>query len=111
MKSLNDSRLVIIHPKKKVRETLEKVGYPFKSKLYSKNYAVYRRNNDAIHREIEKIETNPKLKEDYEYIHNLPKGVKAVIKFIYNLRERERERSANLHLLGLSLTSFVINGI
>ena len=91
VKSLNDPRLVIIHPKKKVRETLEKVGYPFKSKLYSQNYAVYRRNKDAIHREIEKIETNPKLKEDYEYIHNLPKGVKAVIKFIYNLRERERE--------------------
>lgn len=89
--SLNDQRLVIIQPKKKVRETLEKVGYPFKSKLYSQHYATYRRNKDAIHREIGKIEANPKLKEDYEYIHNLPKGVKAVIKFIYNLRERERE--------------------
>ena len=92
VKSLNDPRMVIIQPKKKVRETLEKVGYPFKSKLYSQHYATYRRNKDAIHREIDKIEANPKLKEDYEYIHNLPKGVKAVIKFIYNLRERERDR-------------------
>ena len=92
VKSLNDPRLVIIRPKKKVRETLEKVGYPFKSKLYSQRYATYRRNKDAIRREIDKIEANPKLKEDYEYIHNLPKGVKAVIKFIYNLRERERDQ-------------------
>lgn len=93
VKSLNDPRLVIIHPKKKVRETLEKVGYPFKSKLYSLHYAIYRRNRDAINRELERIKQDPKLLESYDYIHNLPRGVKTVIKYMNNLRERERGRT------------------
>lgn len=86
-----DDRFVIIPPTKNIKQTLDKVGYPFKSKEYSLYYSVYRHNKEAIHREMERIEENPKLIEDYDYVHNLPKGVKTAIKFVYNLRERERE--------------------
>lgn len=89
VKSLNDERVVIIQPKKNIRETLEKVGYPFKSKLYSGNYATYLKNKDRIIKYQEMIEADPKLKDDYEFIHNLPNGVKTVIKYIYNRREFE----------------------
>lgn len=89
VKSLNDERVVIIQPKKNIRETLEKVGYPFKSKLYSGHYSTYLKNKDKIIKYQEMIEADPKLKDDYEFIHNLPNGVKTVIKYIYNRREFE----------------------
>ena len=91
VQSRNDERIVIIPPSKNIPQTLQKVGYPFKSKLYSEHYSIYRRNKDAIHRELERIKENPKLLESYDYIHNLPKGVKTVIKYMFNIRERERE--------------------
>lgn len=87
VESLNDPRVVIIQPKKNIRETLEKVGYPFKSKLYSQHYSTYLKNKDKIIKYQEMIENDPKLKDDYDFIHNLPNGVKTVIKYIYNLRE------------------------
>ena len=93
VRSFKDDRFVIISPSKNIRQTLEKVGYPFKSKLYSEHYSIYRRNRDAINRELERIKENPKLLESYDYIHNLPRGVKTVIKYMNNLRERERGRT------------------
>lgn len=93
VQSIKDERFVIIPPSKNIPKTLEKVGYPFKSKQYSEHYAIYRRNKEAIHREMEKIEKNPELKKDYDYIHNLPRGVKTAIKYMYNLRERESSRT------------------
>ena len=109
VKSFNDDRFVIIPPSKNIPQTLQKVGYPFKSKLFSEHYSIYRRNKDAIHREMERIEKNPELKKDYDYIHNLPRGVKTVIKYYYNLRERER--SKNLSISWVSLKNFGIYGI
>lgn len=87
VKSLNDERVVIISPSKNVKETLDKVGYPFKSKLYSHHYEIYRKNRNEILEYKKMIDENPKLKEDYEFIHNLPLGVKTVIKYIFNIRE------------------------
>ena len=95
VQSQNDERIVIIPPKKNIPQTLQKVGYPFKSKLYSQHYSTYRKNKDKIHSELEKIKDNPKLLESYHYIHNLPKGVKTIIKYMFNIRERERERVEN----------------
>lgn len=40
VKSLNDERVVIISPSKNVKETLDQVGYPFKSKIYSRHYEI-----------------------------------------------------------------------
>lgn len=89
--SIKDDRFVILRPNKNIPRTLEKVGYPFKSKLYSQYYDTYRKHKEAIWKEIEKIDKNPGLKDDYDYIHNLPRGIKTAIKYYYNLRERERE--------------------
>ena len=90
VQSLNDERIVIISPTKNIRETLQKVGYPFKSKLYSQHFATFMKNKDEVQKYFKMIEENPKLKEDYDFIHNLPYGVKTIVKYYYNLRERER---------------------
>ena len=90
--SRNDERIVIIPPKKNIPQTLQKVGYPFKSKLYSQHYATYRKHKEQIWKELDRIEKNPELKKDFDYIHSLPLGVKTSIKFYYNLRERESNR-------------------
>ena len=42
---IKDDRYVIIHPNKNVRETLEKVGYPFKSKEHSNYVDMWQRGN------------------------------------------------------------------
>ena len=90
VKSLNDPRLVIIHPKKKVRETLEKVGYPFKSKEYSNWVKIYQKHQDRIDPYFKMVEENPSLLDSYDFIHNLPVNVKYVISQFFGRRERER---------------------
>lgn len=92
VEEIADDRFVILKPHKNITKTLDKVGYPFKSKLYSQHYETYRNNFDEVQKYIKMVEDNPKLKEDYDFVHNLPKGVKTIIKYIYNLRERERDR-------------------
>ena len=84
-----DERIIIIKPSVPIKKTLDENGYPFKSKLYSHHYEIYKNNKEQIHQYIQMIEDDPKLKEDYEFVHNLPYGVKTIIKYIYNLRERE----------------------
>ena len=88
-KAEKDERFIILPPSKNIRETLDKVGYPFKSKLYSQHYATYRKHKEEIWKELDKIEADPSLKTNYEYIHNLPNGIKTAIKYVHNLRERE----------------------
>lgn len=44
VESLNDDRVVIIQPSQNIRETLQKYGYPFKSKMHSKWVAQYQKN-------------------------------------------------------------------
>lgn len=91
VKSLNDERVVFIQPKKNVPETLEKVGYPFKSKYYSNWLKIYQEHSDAIDPYFEQVKKNPELLNDYEWVHNLPVNAKYVIKSFYGVRERERE--------------------
>ena len=97
VQSVKDERFVIIPPSKNIPKTLQKVGYPFKSKLYSQHYETYRRHKEEIWKEIERIEKEPQLKEDYDYIHNLPRGIKTAIKYYFNLRERERSGQIYLY--------------
>lgn len=96
VKGLNDPRVIIIHPKKNVRQTLEKVGYPFKSKEYSNWVKVYQKHADRIDPYFEEINNNPDLLKDWEYVHNLPVNVKYIVCQFYGVRERERE----LHTFG-----------
>ena len=82
-----DDRFVVIHPTKNIKKTLESVGYPFKSKQFSEVYFTYMNHQQEVREIIEKIEANPDLKYDYEYVHNLPKNTKYVIKEYYGVRE------------------------
>lgn len=91
VKSLNDDRMVIIPPQKNVRETLDKVGYPFKSKTYSNWLRIYQKHADRIDPYFKMVEENKDLLNDWEWIHSLPVNVKYVIKSFYGVRERERE--------------------
>ena len=91
VKGINDDRIVIIPPQKKVRETLEKVGYPFKSKAYSNWLKIYQEHTDAIDPYFEKVRENKHLLDDFDFVHSLPVNAKYVIKSFYGVRERERE--------------------
>ena len=88
----NDSRFVMLKPQKTVRKTLEENGYPFKSKEYSQWYSYYPRNKEQFNKYRRMIEEDPGLLEDFDFIHNLPSGVKWLIKQYYGVRERERDR-------------------
>ena len=90
VQSLNDERIVIISPTKNIRETLQKVGYPFKSKYYSNWLKIYQEHRESIDPYFEQVRQNPNLLNDYEWVHNLPVNAKYVIKSFYAVRERER---------------------
>ena len=86
-----DDRIIIIQPKNNIKQTLEEYGYPFKSKEHSWFVKCYQEHSDEIDKYKEKIENDKSLLSDYEFIHNLPYGVKSTIKYLYGKRERERE--------------------
>ena len=86
----DDDRFVIIKPTKPIRQTLETVGYPFKSKQHSHNIMVYQNNKEQF-KEIKKvIDKDMTLLQNYEFIHSLPLGIKTLVKYYYGVRERER---------------------
>lgn len=87
----NDERFVIIKPSKPIRQTLESVGYPFKSKQHSHNIDLYQHHKQDF-KEIKKvIDSDMTLLQNYEFIHSLPIGLKTLVKYYYGVRERERE--------------------
>ena len=87
----NDDRFVIIRPSKPIRQTLESVGYPFKSKQHSHNIDLYQHHKQDF-KEIKKvIDSDMTLLQNYEFIHSLPIGLKTLVKYYYGVRERERE--------------------
>ena len=86
----NDKRIEIIKPSKPIRQTLEQVGYPFKSKQHSHNIMLYQKHNKEKFKEIKRIiEDNNELLKDYSFIHSLPKGIKTLVKYYFGVRERE----------------------
>lgn len=88
----NDKRIKIIKPSKPIKQTLEQVGYPFKSKQHSHNILLYQKHNKEKFKEIrEVIERDTSLLESYDFIHSLPKGIKTLVKYYFGVRERERE--------------------
>lgn len=84
-----DNRIIIIPPKKHIKNTLDIVGYPFKSKMHSNTISIYQNNIEKCERYKNLIDNNLNLLKDYEFIHNLPKGVKTFVKYYYGVRERE----------------------
>lgn len=83
-----DPRIVIINSGVNIKKMLEENGYPFKSKQHSHNWSCYNNNNNAIDEVIEHLNKNPELQRNYDYIHNLPKGIKTNIKYIFGIREK-----------------------
>lgn len=83
-----DPRIIIINSGVNIKKMLEENGYPFKSKQHSHNWSCYNNNNNAIDEVIEKLNKHPELQRDYNYIHNLPKGIKTNIKYIFGIREK-----------------------
>lgn len=82
-----DNRFVMIQPSKNIKKTLEEKGYPFKSKQFSSVYHTYMNHQQEVRELIEKINAEPSLKYDYDFIHNLPKNTKFVIKEYFGVRE------------------------
>ena len=103
--SINDERFIILNPTIPIKPMLEKYGYPFKSKQHSHNLDIYRNNKEQVDKYIKEIENNKELLKDYNYIHNLPKGVKTLIKYIYGIREN----NIYIYLPRLSLTALDTN--
>ena len=87
-----DSRFIVLKPSKPIKATLEKVGYPFKSKQHSHNIMLYQTHNKEKFKEIKSvIDNDTALLKNYDFIHSLPLGVKTLVKYYYGIRERERE--------------------
>lgn len=86
----NDNRFVIIKPSKPIRQTLDKVGYPFKSKQHSHNIMVYQRHTKEFEEIRKVIDSDTTLLKNYDFIHSLPLGIKTLVKYYYGVRERER---------------------
>lgn len=82
-----DDRFVVIQPRKNIKATLEQYGYPFKSKQFSEVYHTYMKHQQEVRELIEQLNAEPSLKYDYNFIHNLPKNTKYVIKEYFGLRE------------------------
>ena len=88
--SKNDDRFVILKPSKPIKQTLDSVGYPFKSKQHSHNIMLYQKHNIEKFKEVKQvIDENTSLLKDYDFIHALPLGVKTLVKYYYGVRERE----------------------
>ncbi len=86
--SNNDTRIKIINSGVNIKKMLEENGYPFKSKQHSHNWSLYNNNNKELDKTIKYLKDNPDKQYDYNYIHNLPNGIKTTVKYIFGLRER-----------------------
>lgn len=85
-----DDRFVILKPSKPIKQTLDKVGYPFKSKQHSANVELYKRQKEKFEGVKKVIDNDISLLTNYNYIHALPIGIKTLVKYYYGVRERER---------------------
>lgn len=91
--AINDDRIKIINSGINLKNMLNKYGYPFKSKQHSHNWTIYNNNREECDKYIDMLlndKNNDKLK-DYNFVHNLKKGVKTIVKYTFGVRERERE--------------------
>ena len=87
----NDDRFVILKPTVPVIPMLKKYGYPFKSKQHAHNISVYQKDKQRFEEVRKVIEEDKTLLTNYDFIHELPLGLKTLVKYRYGVRERERE--------------------
>lgn len=86
----DDDRFVILKPSVPVIPMLKEYGYPFKSKQHAHNIALYQSNPQRFEEVRKVIEKDKTLLSNYQFIHDLPIGLKTLVKYRYGVRERER---------------------
>ena len=85
----NDDRIKIVNSNVNIKQMLNTYGYPFKSKQHSHNWSIYNNNNIELDKIIKYLTDNPSERFNYEYIHNLPKGIKTIVKYVFGIREKD----------------------
>lgn len=83
-----DLRFQIINSGVNIKTMLTENGYPFKSKQHSHNWMTYNNNNILLDKMIVELKNNPDKLQDYDFIHNLPNGIKTTIKYVFGIREK-----------------------
>lgn len=83
-----DDRIIIYNSGVNINKMLNEYGYPFKSKQHSHNWAIFNNNREEITKYIDMINKDKSLLYNFGFIHNLPKGVKTIIKYVYGIREK-----------------------
>lgn len=100
--ALKDKRFIYLPPSKNIQKTLEKVGYPFKSKQHGHNFQIYKNNIEKCEEAkakiissgiIERIKNDTYTDDDVKMIKSLPKGTKTFIKYYFGIREKEIKES------------------
>lgn len=91
-----DDRILIINSGVNIHNMLKENGMPFKSKQHSHNLSIFNNNKEECRYYIKLIESKPELKDNFDFIHNLPLGVKTIVKYYFGIRERERESCMSL---------------
>ena len=89
----NDDRFIIINSGVNIKKMLEENGYPFKSKQHSHNWSMYVNNGEEVNKIIQELKDNPKKQFDYDFIHNLDRGTKTIIKYVFGLREKTTKKN------------------
>ena len=85
-----DDRIIMYNSGVNIKKMLQENGYPFKSKQHSHNWSIYNNNNNIeLDKIIKYLTENESERFNYEYIHNLPKGIKTIVKYIFGIREKE----------------------
>ena len=103
-----DSRFIYLKPDKNIKKSLEKYGYPFKSKQHSHNFEIYRNNielceyykKDILYNRydmINRIYNNNYNDEDIEYILSMPRGVNSFIRYYFGIRTKLETPSSVVH--------------
>lgn len=84
-----DDRIVILTPKRNIRQTLDEYGYPFKSKSHSYTVRLFQKYKDLNVEVFKKIEDDPKLLESINFLENLGTGTKGIVSYKYGVSSRD----------------------
>lgn len=87
----NDNRFVMIKPSVKVKATLEKDGYPFKSKRFGYIYALFVKYKEYIWEIMDQLKENENLKTDFDFLDSIEKG-KVVVMYLIGKRFNKEKR-------------------